>query len=219
MACTSAAKFSFSSLLKSKRAQSCSWFIIFSLSTLFSLLCASAEMFMWQTQEGWKKCLRSVTFTSCDPRSTSESFKNFLNFFPLKSSANFSPSVHRLVRHAGDGDRLRRLHHGQRHGALPHPVTDAPQSNSQHVHHQQRDWGHRHRGRRPGQGGQWSLATSQQHEIPSSGFPVFVLLVPSTARSQPITKTPSSVVATTAGQLVWLFSRKTFLIFLCRLEV
>ena len=60
----------------------------------------------------------------------------------------------RLVGDAGDCRRRRRLHHRQRHGALPHPVPDTTQPHPQHVHHQQWDGRHHHCGRRPGQRGE-----------------------------------------------------------------
>lgn len=189
MTCTNDTKFSSSSLLNNEVAQSCSSFIIFSLSTFFILvLCICRNFYVANilTTEGPKRALRTSS-TSCILH----------RLLPLlKFSANFSPSFRRLVRHAGDGQRLGRLHHGQRHGALPHPVTDAPQSNSQHVHHQQRDWRHRHRGRRPRQGGEWSLVTSRQHKnigLPSLFRPATTFYCMSrahlTLRSQPATKT------------------------------
>lgn len=66
-------------------------------------------------------------------------------------------SLRRLVCDAGYRHRLGRLHHSERHGALPHPLPEPPQPHPQHVHHQQWDWRHCYGGSRPGQRGQCKL--------------------------------------------------------------
>lgn len=77
--------------------------------------------------------------------------------YPCISATVLNLSLRRLVCDAGYRHRLGRLHHSERHGALPHPLPEPPQPHPQHVHHQQWDWRHSYGGSRPGQRGQCTL--------------------------------------------------------------
>ena len=114
---------------------------------------------VWRTLKGTS--LSHLCFNECRPLVFLPSFLSQLGrclhwctWSSIRSSLTNKLSLRRLLRDAGHSHRLGRLHHSQRHGALPDPLADAPQPHPQHVHHQQRDWRHSDSGSRPGQRGQ-----------------------------------------------------------------
>lgn len=132
-------------------------FWVFTRPTSFSLILQKKSL----TNKGtWKALFKNFYFNVClltfsfsFPSLTSSSQASITRI----SATVLNLSLRRLVCDAGYRHRLGRLHHSERHGALPHPLPEPPQPHPQHVHHQQWDWRHCYGGSRPGQRGQCKL--------------------------------------------------------------